>query len=82
MVDFRSEPFKNLFGFVLKKIDQDVVFIFEIQVDGTISHAGFPGDLGNSWLIKPLSRKHLHRRFQDKMIFVIFIFFIDFSLPA
>ena len=47
MIDFRSEPLEDLFGFVLKKIDQDVIFIFEVQVNGAIRNTGFPGDLSN-----------------------------------
>ena len=47
LVNFRPKPFKDLFGFVMKKIYQDVVFIFKIQVNCTISHTGFLGDLGN-----------------------------------
>jgi hypothetical protein len=79
LVDFHPKPFKYLFGFVVKKIDQNVVFIFEIQVNRAIGHAGFLGDLGDGGLVKPLPGKNLHRRFQDQVVLVIFMLFIDFN---
>jgi hypothetical protein len=82
LVDLLPETIKYLSGFVTEKLYQNIVFIFEIQIDSTISHAGFPGNLGHGRLVKTLTGKHLHRRLQDKMILVIFIFFIDFTPPG
>ena len=46
-VDFFPEPGKYLFGFVAEKLYQDIILIFEIKIDRTISDIGFPGDLRN-----------------------------------
>jgi hypothetical protein len=47
LVDGRPKPIKNLLGSVIEKLDQDIVFIFEIKIYGTIRHTGLSGDLGN-----------------------------------
>jgi hypothetical protein len=47
LVDGSPESIKNLFGPVVKKLNEDIVFILEIKIDGTIRHAGLTGDLGN-----------------------------------
>jgi len=46
-VDFFPEPGKYLLGFVAEKLYQDIILIFEIKIDSTISDIGFPGDLRN-----------------------------------
>jgi len=46
-VDFFPEPGKYLLGFVAEKLHQDIILIFEIKIDRTISDIGFPGDLRN-----------------------------------
>jgi hypothetical protein len=47
LVDRRPESIENLFGSVVEKLHQDIVFILEIKINGSIRHAGLPGDLGN-----------------------------------
>jgi len=46
-VNFFPEPGKYLLGFVAEKLNQDIILIFEIKIDRTISDIGFPGDLRN-----------------------------------
>jgi len=47
LVDGGPEVIENLFGSVIKKMNQDIVLIFKIKVDGTIGHPGLPGNLRN-----------------------------------
>ena len=82
LVDGGPEAVKNLFGSVVKKMNQDIVFVLEIKIDGTIGHTGFPGNLGNGRLVKTLARKDFYGCFKDKMVLVVFIFFIDFRPPV
>jgi hypothetical protein len=72
-----SEPNKHLLGSVAEKMHQNVIFIFEIKIDGTVGHPCLFGDLGNSRLVKTLARKYLYGRFQNEMIFIIFIILTD-----
>jgi hypothetical protein len=46
-VDVFSEASKSLSGFITEKLNQDIFFILEIKINGTIGDPGFPGDLGN-----------------------------------
>ena len=71
--------FKHLLGSVTEKLHQDVIFIFKIKIDSPVSHPGLFGDLGNGWLMKTLAGKYLYSRFQDQVIFIIFIILIDFA---
>jgi hypothetical protein len=82
LVNSGPEAIKNLFGSVVKKMNQDIVFVLEIKIDGTIGHPGFPGNLCNGRLVKTLVRKDFYGCFKDKMVFIIFIFFIDFIPPV
>jgi hypothetical protein len=53
-------------------LDQNIVFILEIKIDGAVGDAGFFGNLGNGRLMKSLSGKNLNRCLKNLMIFVIF----------
>jgi len=53
-------------------LHQNVIFIFEIKIDGAVGDPGFFGDLGNGRLMKSVSGKNLDRRFKDLVIFIIF----------
>jgi len=46
-VNFLSEAGKNLSGFVTEKLDQDIFFIFEVQIDRTIGNPSFLCNLRN-----------------------------------
>lgn len=71
-IDRLPETFKYLFGPKAEKLNQNVVFIFKIQVNGAVGDPGFFGNLGNGGLMKSLSGKNLNRRLKDLMIFMIF----------
>jgi hypothetical protein len=47
LVNFLSEAGKNLSGLVTEKLNQDIFFIFKIQIDRTIGNPRFPCNLGN-----------------------------------
>ena len=47
LVDGRPKSIKNLLGSVVEKLDQNIVFIFKIKINGTICHTGLSGNLGN-----------------------------------
>jgi hypothetical protein len=55
-------------------LNQNIILIFEIQIDGAIGNSGFFGDLGNGRLMKTLSGKNLNSRFKDLIIFVVFFY--------
>jgi hypothetical protein len=50
---------KHQFGFVGVKMDEDVVLVFEIEINGAVGHPRLPRDLGNRRLVKPLFGKYL-----------------------
>ena len=70
--DRRPEAIKHLFGSVAEKLHQNVIFIFEIKIDGSVGHSGLFGNLGNGRLVKSMSGKNLNRRLKNLMIFMIF----------
>jgi hypothetical protein len=57
-----------------EKLNQNIVFVFKIQVDGAVSHSGFFCDLRNGRLMKPLSRKNPNCSFKYLMIFIILFY--------
>jgi hypothetical protein len=71
-VDFFPKTLKGLFGLEIKKLNQNVVFVFEIQIYGTVGDTGFFGDLRNGRLVVSLAGEHLYGSFQDASIFVVF----------
>jgi hypothetical protein len=46
-VNFLSEASKNLSGFIAEKLNQNIIFVFEIKIDRAVSDPGFPGNLRN-----------------------------------
>ena len=71
-IHLRTETIKYLLGFIIEKLDQNIVFILEIKIDGAVGDAGFFGNLGNGRLMKSLSGKNLDSRFKNLVIFMIF----------
>jgi len=81
-IDFFSEALENLLGFVLEKLNQDIVLVFEVQIDGPIGHTGFSGDFGNGRLMISVPGKYLDGRFEDAVVFIVFIAGTDGLTPA
>ena len=82
LVDRLPEAVKNLFGLVIEKLNQNIVLVFEIEIDGAVGDTGFPGYLGNGGLKKSLLGKYLDGRFQDTLIFVVGLsLFVDGAPP-
>jgi hypothetical protein len=81
LIHLRPETIKYLLGFIIEKLDQNIVFIFEIQVDSAVGDPGDPGNLGNSRLVKSLSGKNLNSRFKDLVIFIIFFYPVNDGPP-
>jgi hypothetical protein len=81
-IDFFSEALKNLLGFVLEKLNQDIVLVFEVQIDGPIGHTSFSGDFGNGRLMISVPGKYLDGRFEDAVVFIVFIAGTDGLTPA
>jgi hypothetical protein len=81
-IDFFSEALKNLLGFVLEKLNQDIVLVFEVQIDGPIGHTGFSGDFCNGRLMISVPGKYLDGRFEDAVVFIVFIAGTDGLTPA
>lgn len=46
-VNFLSEAGENLSGFITEKLNQDIFFVFEIQIDRTVGNPRFPRNLRN-----------------------------------
>jgi hypothetical protein len=82
LIHLFSETSKNLLGFVIEELNQNIIFIFEIQIDGAISHAGFFGDLSNGRLKESVFGKYLDSRLEYAMVFIVFsTLFIDGEPP-
>jgi hypothetical protein len=71
-IHLRPKTIKNLFGFIIEKLDQNIVFIFEIQIDGAVGDLCYFGNLGNGRLMKSMSGKNLNSGFKDLVILIIF----------
>jgi len=81
-VHFLSEAGENLSGFITEKLNQDIVLVFEVQIDGPIGHTGFSGDFGNGRLMISVPGKYLDGRFEDAVVFIVFIAGTDGLTPA
>jgi hypothetical protein len=71
-IHLRPETIKYLLGFIIEKLDQNIVFILEIQINGAVGDPGYFGNLGNGRLMKSMSGKNLDSRFKDLVILIIF----------
>jgi hypothetical protein len=80
--DLLLEALKDLFGLVAEKLHQDVALVLEIKVNGSIGDAGFPGDLGNGGLMKPVAGENLYGGFQNAVILVVFTPAVNRGPPA
>lgn len=74
LVNLFTKAGKDLPGFVIEEMDQNVIFIFEVKVNGPIGDTGRPGNLGYGRLMETGLGEYGDRRFQDAMIFIIFSF--------
>ena len=82
LADRIPETFENLPCFVFVKLNQDVIFVLEIEIDGAIRHTGFFGNLGNGGLKETVLGEYLDCRFEYAMVFIVFpAFFIDVAPP-
>jgi hypothetical protein len=78
---FFPEQIEYLFGLVRKKLNQDVILVFKVEINRSIGHTRFSGNLGYGGLIESLLSKNLDCRFEDAVIFVdIFVSNTDDSL--
>jgi hypothetical protein len=76
------ESFKNLAGLILVKLDQNVVLVLEIEIDGPVRHTGLFGNLGNCRLKKPLLGEYGDGRVEDTPVLVpVFLFRADGAPP-
>jgi len=83
LIHLFSETPENLLGLVVEELNQNIIFIFEIQIDGSISHTGFLGDLRNGRLKETVLGKYLDRRLEYPMVFIVFsAFLIDGTPPG
>ena len=80
-IHLRPETIKYLLGFIIEKLDQNIVFIFEIQIDGAVGDPGYFGNLGNGRLMKSMSGKNLNSRFKNLVIFIIFFYPVNDEPP-
>jgi hypothetical protein len=81
-IDFFSETLENLLGLVFEKLNQDIVLVFEVQIDGPIGHTSFSGDLGNGRLMISVTGKHLDSCFENPVVFIVFIAGTDGLTPV
>ena len=71
LVDFLPEAVEHLFGLVVEKLDQNVVLVLEVEIDGAVGNTGLARDLGDGGLEKSLLGKYLDGRLKDALIFVV-----------
>jgi hypothetical protein len=65
MIDFRqfgAPSGKGLIGHVIKDRNQYVVFVFEIEVDRSVSDSGFTSYVGNLGIEEAVPGEDLYRR--------------------
>ena len=72
LVHLLSESPENLLGLVIEKLNQNIIFVFEIKIDGAVGYAGFFSNLGNGRLKESVFGKYLDSRFEYPMVFIIF----------
>jgi hypothetical protein len=65
------ESIKDPPGFIAEKIEKNIGFIFEINIDGAVRYTGGLGDLRNGRLMVSLFRKHFDSGIKDLVVFVI-----------
>jgi hypothetical protein len=58
-----SESIKYLLGFIAEKLDQDIILVFEIEIDGAVGNARCLCNLGNGGLKKTLLGKYFDSGF-------------------
>jgi hypothetical protein len=76
------KPFENLAGLVLIKLNQNIILVLEIKIDGSVRHTGLFGNLGNRRLEKSLFGEYGDGRVEDTLVFVpIFLFRTDGAPP-
>ena len=56
------ESIKYLFGFIAEKLNQNIIFVFEIEIDGAIGNTRCRCNLRNGGLKKTLFGKYLDSR--------------------
>jgi hypothetical protein len=81
-IDFFPEAFENLLGFVFEKLNQDIILVFEVQINGPVGHSSFFGNFGNGRLMISVAGKHLDGRFEDAVVFIVFIAGTDGLTPG
>ncbi len=81
MVDFFAKVGKNLPCFIIEKMDQDVIFIFEVKINSPIGNPRGPCNLRYGRFMETGFCKYGDRSFQDAMVFIIFIFGTDGAPP-
>jgi len=78
-----SELLEHVFCFVAEKLNEDIVFVFEVQIDRAVCNTGGSGDLRDGCLMEALVGENVYRCVQDAMVFVtVPVFFRDDSPPA
>ena len=83
LIHLFSETPENLLGLVIEKLNQNIIFVFEIKIDGSISHTGFLGNLGNGRLKESVFGKYLDSRLEYPMVFIVFsALFINMAPPG
>jgi hypothetical protein len=60
-IDILAKALKNLLGLVIEKLNQNVVFVFEIEINRTVGDTGFFSNLRNGRLKIPLAGEYLDR---------------------
>jgi hypothetical protein len=56
---------------LVEEPEEQVVFSLEIQIDGAVGHAGYPGDLRHGRAVEPALGEHLDRRIEDAGALVV-----------
>ena len=76
-----AKAIKDLLGLELVELYQNIVLVFEIEIDRSIRHTGLFGYLGYRGLKKTLLGKNFHGCFHDALIFIRILFHDDGAEP-
>jgi hypothetical protein len=71
-IDLLAEALKNLLGLVAEELNQDIVLVFEIEIDRSVGDPRLTGDLGDRGLKITLPRENLDGSFQNAVVLVVF----------
>jgi hypothetical protein len=80
-IQFLPEPVENQLRLITEELSQNIIFAFEIEIDGTVRDARFPGDFRHPRIMEALTGENLDRRSQNTQVFIVVFIFFNMDAP-